>query len=214
MCRALLRGFRVGVVAIPVVLCSVLEVRAQSTEPVVRVEEDWVMVLNQPANNVVSPHFFTVMSPDPYLESNYAQVAWNHREQPNYSSGGLQLHSCSGEKIVRYRSVGVQELSTTAETVTWTQVLETDGMAVRFAIVNGQSTTWGTFGKDMTIDMDGSLSSLDSYNPEVSRANSVVTFGANRVDVMKIVEVRKYGASGLLTVDTTERVVHKLASSE
>ena len=67
------------------------------TEPVVRVEEDWMLVLNEPDGNVDSPQFHTVMSPFSDASSFFAQVLWNYRETPDFVTGGVQLPT-----MVRY----------------------------------------------------------------------------------------------------------------
>ena len=179
-------------------------------EPVIRVEEDWKLVLNQPDGDVDSPQFHTIMSPFSDVDSFYAQVLWNYRETPNFTSGGVQLQSYAGESLIRRRSMEYGQLSTSAETVTWTQSLSTDGVALSFDVSDGESTTWGTFGKDMRISSDANLPDLSGYSPETSAQESCVTYGGNRVNLLVITEVRYYGASGLLGVDSTPRTVFQL----
>ncbi len=178
---------------------------APVTEPVLRVEEDWELDVNEPNDDTTAPQFHTVMSPMPDLDSYYAQTLWNYRETPNFVPGGVQLHSYDGENLLRNRSIEYGTLSTSAETITWTQSLETDGTTLTFSISNGVSTTWGTFGKDMNISSSANLAQLNQYTPETSAANSCVTFGANRVQSLTLKRVRYYGESGLLYVDNTER---------
>ena len=60
----------------------------------------------------------------------------------------------------------------------------------------------------MKISQTTSLSSLNAYRPEVSVANSGVGFAANRVERLVLKEVRYYSAQGLLSRDTSERVVY------
>lgn len=182
---------------------------AWADAPVLRVEEDWQLVLNEPDDNVNSPQFHTVMSPLGDLDSFYAQVVWNYQETPEFLPGGLQLQSWNGEERIRTRGVGEIQLSTAAETITWTQSLETDGTMLLFRIQNGQSTTWGAFGKDMSIDAEASLPDLGAYSASVSAANSCITYGANRVNLLMITEVRRYGQDELISVDQTPRVVYQ-----
>jgi len=212
-------GFTVG--ALFLAFSSVSPAPAQSdgaaalpifTEPVVRIEEDWALVLNEPDGNVDSPQFHTVMSPFDDAKSFFAQVLWNYREAPEFLPGGVQLQSYQGDKLVRRRSMEYGQLSVTAETVTWTQSLTTDGAVLSFEVSNGQSSTWGSFGKDMRIDEDAGLKGLDGYSTDVSVKESYVTYGSNRVDSMSITQVRYYGASGLLWVDATPRVVFELSN--
>jgi len=179
-------------------------------EPVIRVEEDWKLVLNEPDGSVDSPQFHTIMSPYTDVDSFYAQVLWNYRETPDFTAGGVQLQSYAGESLIRRRSMEFGQLSTSAETITWTQTLTTDGVALTFDVTNGQSTTWGTFGTNMRISSDANLPDLSGYSPDVSAHESCVTYGGNRVDLLVITEVRYYGASGVLGVDNTPRVVFQL----
>ncbi len=181
-------------------------------EPVIRIEEDWLLILNYPDPDIDSPQFHTVMSPFANLDSYYAEVVWNYREIPDFLPGGLQLESWNGEQLVRSRTVRETQLSTTAETIRWTQALQTDGTILTFDITNGLSTTWGIFGKDMNITADASLLDLSTYSADVSAQNACVTYGANRVNLLAIVQVRCYGASGLLSVDRTPRIVFNLAT--
>ena len=78
---------------------------------------------------------------------------------------------------------------------------------------DGQSNTWGVFGKDMRLDDSADLSDLGGYSSEFSTKQSGVTYGSNRVDKLVIKEVRRYGASGLLSVDSTPKVVFELNAS-
>jgi hypothetical protein len=181
---------------------------APVSDPVVRIEEDWELELNDPDNESTAPQFHTVMSPVSNLDSFYAQTLWNYRETPEFASGGVQLHSYQGENLIRKRSIESGALSTSAETITWTQALATDGTTLTFSVENGVSQTWGEFGRDMNISSTANLALLNGYSPETSVANSCVTFGANRVQHIKIKRVRYYGADGvLLHTDNTERNV-------
>lgn len=178
------------------------------SEPVVRVEEDWQLVMNEPDENVDSPQFHTVMSPYDHVDTHYAQVLWNYRETPDYTAGGVQLQSYDGDYLIRTRSVEYRQLSTSAEAIRWTQSLQTDGATLTFSVFNGTSTTWGSFGRDMVIDFSASLNDLGGYSPDASASNSCVTYGTNRVDSLSITEVRYYGADGsLLYTDSNPRVV-------
>jgi hypothetical protein len=179
-------------------------------EPVIQVQEDWMLVLNQPDGDGDSPQFHTIMSPYSDVDSFYAQVLWNYRETPDFTSGGVQLQSYAGESLIRRRSMEFGQLSTSAETITWTQSLTTDGVALTFDVTNGVSTTWGTFGTNMRISSDANLPDLSGYSPDGSAQESCVTYGGNRVNSLVITQVRYYGESGLLGIDVTPRVVFEL----
>lgn len=179
------------------------------TEPVIRIEEDWYLVLNEPSDELEAPQFYTTMSPGDTLDWFYAVVIWNYRELPEYAPGGLQLQSWFGDTRLRRRSVGAQMLSTTAETIAWTQVLETDGTQLSFEITNGQSATWGEFGRDMKIYEYAFLPNLNAYDTNQSVENACITYGANRVDALVITQVRRYGRNGLISIDWTPKIVYE-----
>ena len=182
---------------------------AEPPKDILKVEEDWMVILNVPGEDVDSPQFHTIMSPYPNLDNMHFQVNWNYREYPDFAAGGLEVLSWDGESLRRSQTMRTQQLSTSAETLTWTQSLVTNGNLISFQITNGQSTTWGTFG-GMTLDRAHPLTNLDTYAADTSVANSMVTYGCNRVDLIMIVEVRKYNEEGLLERDTTPRVVFQL----
>lgn len=179
-------------------------------EKITRVEEDWLLWVGEPSDATYSPQFHTVMSPRGDMDSFYFQVTWNYRELPDFEPGGFQVQSWNGEEHLENQNVNSSELSRNAELITWTQVLETNGSQIGFSVINGRSTTWGTFGHpETTIIHDGSLHNLNKYSPEVSRANSWISFGENRVQKLIIRRVRYYGESGLLKTDETSKVVYQ-----
>lgn len=188
--------------------------------PIVRVEEDWRLVLNEPNESADCPQFHTVMSPTGNVDSYYAEVLWNHRETPDYASGGVQLRSWYDELLLRRRSVEYRTLSTAAETITWTQAMQADVDMLTFWVLNGNSTTWGAFGRDMVIDVPTGILDLAQYSPTVSAANTCITYGANRVESLRITAVRYYGPEDvllredLISLSVYELGDHELAGTE
>jgi len=176
---------------------------------VVRIEEDWNLVLTEPDNVADSPQFHTVMAPSAHLNYICLQSTWNYHESPDYIPGGLQLQAWQGDECVFAEGyLASQLLSTHGETITWTQALSIDVNFLRFEILNGNSTTWGSFGGS-TMRLVGNIQvpNLNGYTPELSVENSGVTYGANRVVVLAITGVRYYGTEGLLYEDYTPRIV-------
>src|ERR1041384_5088407 len=76
--------------AMAVILIAAPAARAQDggsgSDPIVRVEEDWVLSLNEPNDDADSPQFHTVMSPYSGTNSGFAQVLWNYAETPHFDS--------------------------------------------------------------------------------------------------------------------------------
>lgn len=185
---------------------------AQATDDappeIVRIEEDWFLVLNEPNDAMFAPQFHTVMSPFGHLDSVYLQVIWNYWEYPEFEPGGLQMQAWDGDLIEYEKDFHGQQMSTNAETVAWTQVLETDGAVLTFRVENGHSETWGTFGGEyMQIYGLTNLPNLNQYRTTLSASNSLVTYGANRVDLLAIAAVRYYTAQGLIHTDTVPKII-------
>ena len=186
---------------------------AQSAD-VVRVEEDWELVLDVVSEAKQAPQFETLMSPFHYndeLTVFFCRVTWNYRELPSYAPGGFQLQTCIGDLVLSQKGYEGEPFSTAGETVTWTQQLESSADRAFFKIKNGQSTTWGAFGgSDLQLDEYPHPPNLNNYTPDVSVSKSGITYGANRVISLRIKAIRRYGPGGeLLSVDSTPRVVHQ-----
>ncbi len=204
-----------GIVALAVAATPAAMSQEADALPIVRVEEDWQLVLNEPNDDTDCPQFHTVMSPTADVDTYYAEVLWNHRETPDYASGGIQLRSWYDELLLRRRTVETRTLSESAETITWTQALEADDEELTFSLTNGGSSTWGSFGRDMVIDIPTGIVELSAYSPHVSAENSCITYGSNRIESLRITAVRYYGPEGvLLQEDTTPVSVYELGDHE
>ena len=185
-------------------------VQAQAPSPVVRVEEDWELVVGEPDANSTAPQATCVLSPGGNLEGFYASVEFNHRTQPEFSPGGVHLQTWQGETpLATHASEAQASLGLSGETVRWTQSMRLEDGTLRFK-VEGDSATWDDFGDDGELKayVSTSLDNLNGYSPDVSVANSGVSFASNRVQRLVLKEVRYYSANGLLWRDMTERVVY------
>ncbi len=179
----------------------------------VRVEEDWEVVLNEPESNLDAPQLHTVISPWTDMDHYYGQVTWNYREIPDFVSGGMQISAWRGDEILAKRVAREDPLSTAAETLSWTQSMRcTIQGSLVFQIKDGVSATWGQFGgTELTLMGTVGLYNLSGYSTDFSVANSWVSFGSNRVDLVRIKEVRRYDANNnLISRDTSPRVVFEL----
>ena len=181
-------------------------------EAVFRVEEDWELVLNQPGAELESPQFHTVMSPSAGLQSTYFQATFNYRDAETYAPGGMQVQAVRGSDVSAIKEVGSAPLSTTAETVTWTQQIRLKDGTLRFLIKNGQSSSWGSFGgASMLLNTTSTLPNLNGYTTSTSVGNSLITYGSNRVNTLSITRVRYYGSDGsLLHTDESPKLVYVL----
>jgi len=169
---------------------------------VVRIEEDWEVELGGPAPELVAPQLGTVMTPFADTDGFYLAFVLNHRQNPEFQPGGLELQIWHSGELLGWLNVGDALLSEPGERISWTQVLRLDrGQGLLcFEVKDGHSATWGDFGtaRPLRICVHSTLENLNSYNPLVSVQNSGVTFAANRVKSMVLKAVRGYSASGEL----------------
>lgn len=182
-----------------------------------RVEEDWEAVLTEPDDSIDSPQFHTVISPYGDLNSFYFQTLWNYQERPDFNNGGLQMFAWYGETNVGSKIYREDPLSAASETVHWTQSLDARNGVLTYAITNGASQTWGAFGgstaTQLTVPIN--VANLSHYSTDVSASQSWVSYGGNRVELLRIVEVRRYDAEGhLISRDTSPRVVFEYADRD
>lgn len=183
-------------------------VLAQSAN-VIAVEEDWELVLTEPDPEVVAPQVTCIMSPNNNLNDTYWSLEINHLTAPSFSPGGLHMHRWSGEWRQATFSRSDRAVITAAnDTITWTQSLRVANGRLTFEVQNGASGTWGNFGfGNFELDMGWGVPSINSYSPDVSVANSGVGFASNRVQSLKIKQVRKTYSDGHTVTDNTQRVV-------
>jgi len=204
------RARRVGVFAILVVILGASAAADDAPYDVARVEEDWELVIDQPDTDKNGPQVTCTISPHA-LRSGYAAFDVNYHTQPNYYLGGLQLHAWSPlEPIVTRNFPANDMLATPGETITWTQTMSLNDWRLKFQVINGQSQTWGSFGgHEHSVTVWAWLWNLNGYSPEVTVANSGVSFASNRVTSLTLKAVRWYDAAGeLIQESTTPRVVY------
>lgn len=178
---------------------------------VVRVEEDWALVIGKPDPDTNAPQVTCVFSPIGDVETAYAAFDINHHSQPGYAAGGLQLQVWSNNvPLLSDNDPDGEVLSTEGETITWTQQMALNEGQLTVAITNGKSSTWGAFGGNgkLQATVAASLSNLNAYTPDVSVANSGIGFAANRVQSLQLTCIRYYMSDGRVYQDNNVRRVY------
>ncbi|NLX97083.1 MAG: hypothetical protein GXY83_12985 [Rhodopirellula sp.] len=194
------------------VLAAPLVAMAETPLPsVVRVEEDWELVVGAPDHYTDAPQVTCAISPLGTIESIHATFDLNHQSQPEFTAGGLQLQLWEGEVAIDYRGYpNPAVLRQDDETVCWTQRMELSGGQLQFEIVNGNSVTWGQFGgqgylKSVTPT---NLENFNGYRPSVSVDNSGVGYAGNRVRSLTLKAVRVYTDTGDVFTDSAIKTVY------
>lgn len=176
-----------------------------------QVEEDWELVIDQTDQVAVGPQITTSMSPGADLTTTpFVAFDLNYREYPTFLAGGMQVQVWSGKELITTAAQGSAQFATPGETVTWTQQMKLAGGSITYTVLNGQSTTWGQFGQSaglQPVSFNSTLTSLATYNPNVSLTNSGASWQADHVRSLRLVQVRYYSGGTLIATDTTSRQV-------
>jgi len=208
------------------ILCATLSVlslgassglaQTGTTQVADHVEEDWQVVIAEPDPDSTGPQITTCMSP---VSGSSAFVAFclNYRDVTDWKPGGLQIKaygepasSTQDRPLIASTTAHSESLETDDETISWTQRIRVSSGYMSYAVHNGSSTTWGSFGLEqgnLVVIVPTSAQDLGSYNPADSVALSAAGWQANRVASMKLLQVRYYQGSTLLSTDDTPRAV-------
>ncbi len=183
---------------------------AQSNWEFTGVEEDWELVLLEPAAAQDSPQISTWMSPTDSLEHEHFAADFNHAQRPDFSSGGFQAKAMRGDVLVADRvSENGDNFIYESETVTWTQRMEISDGSLEFSVINGRSRSWGSFGGSSSRVRFASspVSNLNQYSLNKSVEWAGVGFGANRVQSLVLKRVRYFIDGNLFaTVEVNQEV--------
>ncbi len=213
-----LRGSMIAVLSsmgVLVMSCASPHSEAADNGPIiVRVEEDWELVVDTPVADSAAPQVTCTFSPVSHVDGLHATLEINHQSLPYFQAGGLHLQLWQGENALNSnKSPHDAMMSQAHETVCWTQRMEIQNGVVTFEVVEGSSTTWGKFGGQgylKTSALTG-LANLNDYSHEVSAKHSGVGYAGNRVSSLALKRIRVYTESGDKFECTTPLNVHSLS---
>jgi hypothetical protein len=203
-------GSRLLRIAAVVALCLTPPAHAFVGATVMRIEEDWEVVVGEPSPDENLPQLYVVTTPTGNVDGQYSVFEINNLLLPDFYGGGLQFQTWWGDQATgEAHHSNYSSLASNGETITFTTRMRAWGDGtISFRIQNGQSTTWGAFGNNnsLRIVRDCELSDLSTYNPESSAKFSRVGSGRGRITTFRIKQVRYYDANGnLISTDNTTR---------
>lgn len=178
--------------------------------PADQVEEDWQVVIGTPSPIDVGPQITTCMSPVADGSTPFVALDMNYRDVQSFQPGGLQVNVYSNGSALDSSTQGSALCQTANETISWTQRMSVSGGQITYTVVNGQSTTWGQFGTANGLDpvsFTASITSMASYDPDISAAKSGAGWQSNRVTTMTLVCVRYYRSGQLISTDNSSRSI-------
>ena len=178
---------------------------------IVRVEEDWELVVLNPEPYTAAPQITCVISPTGDIGSVHSTFEVNQQPLPAFVPGGLQIQLwCGDAPLWDRRSHGFALLAQENEAIRWTQAMYLHDGYLLFEVTGGTSATWGSFGDGhLKVGCPTEIRNLNGYSPDVSVANSTVGYAGNRVQLLTLKAVRLVTSSGEIIQDTTARVVHQ-----
>ena len=166
---------------------------------VVEIEEHWELSVGEPDAASSSPQISMVMSPTGDLEGDYFVFTLNHRSDPEWIPGGMQVQRWYGDEIEESR-VGPSEgaLHHTGELIRWVQRTKLSEGSLIYEVDSGESQTWGSFGAagHLRFAVSTQLAALNEYRPAISLEESGVSFAGNRVASLVLRKLRWRDAQG------------------
>jgi hypothetical protein len=123
----------------------------------------------------------------------------------------MQLQSWHGQDVHQYHDhPNYSALGTSGEVITFTVVMSVESGTLKFEVINGHSTTWGSFGGQgyLKSTIQSQLENLDTYNLQTSVKQSRIGFASHRVERFSRTAVRLFSGDELLGSQTDEQVVH------
>ncbi len=176
-----------------------------------RIEEDWELVLNTPDLSFPAPQIVMMMKPA-VTSPKTALFLVNHHDTPVFNAGGGQIQIWDSDVLRSYKSFQGPTLIRVGEKVTWTQFMCRQGGKFEFGLSAVSGDAWGT---NTATDLGGPITFgdikpvFDGYDVTNSLQNATITFGADRINSLKLIQVRKYPSDGSpVEVDVTEHVVY------
>ena len=166
---------------------------------IVRLEEEWELVVTDPDVETAGPQITCILAPRGVGTGTFATLELNHSSEYEFTPGGVHLQLWDGETHQGVRSVNLYTpLAQRNETIRWKQAMSLSNGVLTFEIKEGQSTTWGNFTDSGTLKFQtpSPATSLNSYSPDQAAKLSGIGYGSNRVGSLTLKKVKLWTESG------------------
>jgi hypothetical protein len=184
------------VAALSICLSLATSAKSGDDDPIVRIEQDWEITLNQPDGTTASPQITLLLSPA--LNSQVVMiVTLNYQDTPNFYPGGVQVQLWDGEACLGYYNHGTSVVVKNSEKWNFTTFIETRGSKLTGGISKGTFPTFGNIPSGgATVSASKAIASFPNYTTIDTLKRSGVLLGDIRVQSIKIKQVRVYDAEG------------------
>jgi hypothetical protein len=179
-------------------LIAIPSASADPENNVVQIEEYWELQVAEPEGDLSAPQTTMVMSPVADLSDIHFLFVLNHVNTPGFEAGGMHVQYWDGDNLVQESIAGeTGALENSGEVIRWVQRMTLEDGVLTFEVVNGESSTWGSFGGgELSFSVPTSLDKLNGYLPAVSIGESQVSYAENRVTSLVLTKLRWVKANG------------------
>ncbi len=173
---------------------------------IVRVEQDWVLLVGSPDTNLCSPQLFILMYPESGGDY-WTEFLINYCDQPSFSAGGVQIQVWQNNTVLdgADNSPNQSVLYTENETVSFTLSMHLLSGNLHYRAKNVSSTSFGNIG-NLTTNVPYLPANLNNYSSADTVTNSGILYGSNRVQSLTLKQVRKYDAAGNMVTEGSQQV--------
>jgi hypothetical protein len=187
-----------AVVAAAALFCTPPTGRAQlpTFGDVVKVEQDWELVVGEPDTTLFSPQLFILMYPQSGGDY-WSEFLINYNDQPQFSAGGVQIQVWEGNNVLDGADNSPHQavLQNAGESVTFTLSMRVRDGNLRLHAKNVSSPSFGYI-PNLSVSVPYDPTNLNNYSTTDTMSNSGILFGSNRVTSLTLKAVRKYDAAG------------------
>jgi hypothetical protein len=181
--------------------------------PIVRIEQDWELIVNTPDTTLCSPQLFILMYPESGGDI-WGQFLINYNDQPKFSAGGVQIQLWQNSSVLDGEDNAPRQaiLQNQNETVTFTLVMEIKGGKLNFNAQNVSSPSFGDI-NHLASSAAYDPNSFSNYKSSDSVSKSGILFGSNRVTSLTLKQVRKIDQAGNTIVEAPQVVYPSVAAA-
>lgn len=214
--KSMIRTAIVAASAVIALLPFVSATAEDNERKLIRVEEDWMVLIEETDRNATSPQINNVISFSSSQTSLYGMVELNHGTSPSFRSGGIQVQARNDEDVIAQSSWREgYTLNEDFDRLEYTVTLFHHCERTYVGIKNVRSKTFGdSGGNEIRAQIASWEKPLTDYRPDHSASASSVNVGAQRVATMCMPRVRYYYSNGDIETDETVRYAERYRTSQ
>jgi hypothetical protein len=173
-----------------------------------RVEVDWEIVITEPDAAGVNPQISLIMANREELTGDFAEFRIN----PSYGNyiGGIKVDTWRGpHELDETMHFQRPPLGTANDKISFTTVAEAFAGRTHYGVENVNSDSWGNIDNSEFGMVTTSGAGVIQFDINLTLAESEVEYGHNRVDYVKVKEIRYYMNGNLARRDRTGYFIFK-----